>query len=149
MQNTHFYSAHKTRLLMIFSVALSIILFLTVVAFAYGIGIIAATAAVVAVLYVNPFGLGENVVLPAIIFVALKANNIYINLRYDERWIQTHTKDEIIERYGEFDACENDSGYYKTREISPTSFDAIKISFDEDGTVKNIDMDAYYAKKGG
>lgn len=97
----------------------------------------------------NPFGLGENFVLPAIIFMSLAANEVYINLKYNEQWIKSHSKEEIIKRYGEFDACWHSDCYYKTLEISSTSFEAIKISFNEDGTVREIDKNSRYSSPGG
>lgn len=104
---------------------------------------------IVFVAIVNPFGLGDNVLFPIILFVALTANDIYMNLRYNERWIKSHTKDEIVERYGEFDIYEGNTGYYKILEINSYMFDTVKIVFDDDGMVRSVDMDYRYARKGG
>lgn len=100
----------------------------------------------------NPFGVVEKalpIVVAPIAFVTSVANDVYVNLKYNETWIEDHTKEEIIKRYGEFDAYEHNTGYYKTREISGARFDAVAITFGEDGTVTGIAMDSYYAHPGG
>ena len=106
-------------------------------------GIIAVVA------FFNPWGIGENILLPSIIFVALVANELFINLKYNKTWIKSHTKEEIVARYGEFDANDHNSYYYKTVKINSTSFEAVRISFDEDGNVLEVDKDSVYHSPGG
>lgn len=104
----------------------------------------------------NPFGLSEKVfemiVFPVIAageIVTQTANNVYVHLKYDEEWIKDHTKQEIVEKYGEFDVYRDNVGYYKTREISDARFYAVVITFDKYDSVENVNMNGYGAHAGG
>ena len=104
----------------------------------------------------NPFGLSEKVfemiVFPVIAageIVKQTANNVFVHLKYDEDWIKDHTKQEIVEKYGEFDVYRDNVGYYKTREISDARFYAVVITFDKYGSVVNVNMNGYGALPGG
>jgi hypothetical protein len=92
------------------------------------------------------------IVLPVIAadeIVTQTANNVYVHLKYDEEWIKDHTKQEIVEKYGEFDVYRDNVGYYKTREISDARFYAVVITFDEYDSVVNVNMNGYGALPGG
>ena len=104
----------------------------------------------------NPFGLSEKVfamivvpVMAAGEIVTQTANNAYVHLKYDEEWIKDHTKQEIVEKYGEFDVYRDNMGYYKTREISDARFYAVIITFDKYDSVENVNMNGYGAHAGG
>lgn len=97
---------------------------------------------------INP-NIWYNFGAPIAFIGILYLNEIIINLKYNEQWIYEHSRDEIIDRYGEFDVYVRNTGYYFTEKISNVSYNAIEIVFDQDGTVKDVDMDGHYGYPGG
>lgn len=123
------------------------------------VSVVLVVALCLSVIIYNPFCIKDlariavqtvtGTVVVAGLMIAIGLEEGFIHIKYNQQWIKNHSKEEIIAKYGEFDYYHHNVGYYKKREISSVSFEAVAIYFNTDETVLRIDMDSSFGYPGG